>query len=325
MSSGVDRRGLRSSSSPLPCRLYEVYGLVVESELELPELVPAAGRIPDIRVRFGEVPEALDQVVNRWYWCEATKNEFLFTIDGIARYHVLEGRQIIVERRLDGEGSVPDADLRLWLLGSAFAAILHQRGLLPLHVSAVKAPSGVWAFTGPSGEGKSTLAGLLNRRFGWELVSDDVSVVDPDCSSPVIYPGPRKLKLWEDALEILDFSACRAVRDISNTDKFQLYLSGETAYQPEVLHGLVLLESAPDGAMPSVERLTGIHAFNACMEAIYRPYMETWFKLPERRMGELVHLCRQIHVYRFSRPRSLEKIEQNLNPLLELIATAESL
>jgi len=306
------------------CRLYRVYGLIVETELEFPELLPTREEAPDIRVCFGKVPDHVENAIVKADWCQASKREFLMNIEGVARYHISDGRRITVELSPDSETAVRASDVRLWLLGSAFGALLHQRGMLPLHVSAIKAPNGVWAFTGPSGEGKSTLAGFFHWRFGWKLVSDDVSVIDADRSQTIVHPGPQKLKLWADALEHLDFPGCRKVRDLSNTDKFQLYLPGDGGFKPEALHGLVVLESASTEAEPSLERLKGTQAFSACMESIYRPYMDAWFKLPERRMDELIQLCQQVHVYRFCRPRSLENMEQNLAPLLDLIVNGES-
>ena len=314
-----ERRGKGAVQGEPKRHRYQVYGLTVESELELPELVPALHQKPDVHIRFGNVPETLDNLIGHWSWCMASNSEFAFTIEGVARYHVAEGRTITIERRLDLREPAPAADIRLWLLGSAFGALLHQRGLLPLHVSAVKAESGVWAFTGESGEGKSTLAGFLHRHYSWELVSDDVSVMDTEGAQPLIYPGPRKLKLWVDALNYLGFEGCSSVRDLSNTDKFQLYLPSKISYEPECLNGLILLESMAEDRPGSIEELRGMEAFNACLSSIYRPYMDSWFKVPQKRLDEIVTLCRSIKIYRFRRPRSLEGFEKNLGPLLGLI------
>lgn len=313
-----DRR-LRNSACSDQRYRYKVYGLIVESEIELPELVPALDGPPQVVIHFGDVPEQLKEMIGEWSWCAASSSEFMFAIDGVARYYVSNGNKIIVERWIGLEASVPPADIRLWLLGSAFGALLHQRGLLPLHVSAIRAPSGVWAFTGESGEGKSTLAGFLHRRYGWQLVSDDVSVIEQTCSATLIQPGPRKLKLRADALSHLDFQGCKSVRDLSNTDKFQLYLADDRAYRPESLNALVILESVDARVPASIERLKGVEAFDACMFAVYRSYMERWFKLPEQRISDLARLCRNIAVYRFRRPRSLAEFELNLQPLMNLM------
>jgi hypothetical protein len=299
---------------------YRVYGLTVESELEIPELLPAKKSLADVVVTFGKARHRLEGTIAKTKWYQASRREFLMDIAGVARFHVEDGRRITIELSADAEQNIRAADVRLWLLGSAFGALLHQRGLLPLHVSAVKAPSGVWAFTGPSGEGKSTLAGFLQNRFGWTLVSDDVSVVDTERSRAFVHPGPQKLKLWADALQYLDFPNCSKVRDLSNTNKFQLYFSNDNGYDSEALRGLVMLDSLPETEAPRVERLRGSQAFGVCMKTIYRPSMENWFKRPEDGLKQLSQLCGKVPIYRFSRPRSLMDIERHMAPLLQLIA-----
>lgn len=323
MSELTERRGERQSGSDAEKRyFYRVYGLVIDSEVELPELVPVVEQPAEVTIRFGSVVDARPAARKDWYFYSAERRELMFVVRGIAAYRITDGSCITIERRLGFDTSAPPPDIRLWLLGSAFAALLHQRGLLPLHVSALNTPAGVWAFTGDSGEGKSTLAAFLHRRFGWDLVSDDVSVIDQTGSEPLIQPGPRKLKLWADALSHLGFDGERAVRDLSTTDKFQLYLSTEGDYQPAALRALVILESAADGAPAAMTRLSGLEAFQVCLASIYRPSMEHHFKLPQQRLADLARLCKSIAVYRFSRPRSLDDYERNLAPLLDLMFDA---
>ncbi|BBI65053.1 hypothetical protein HSBAA_63590 [Vreelandella sulfidaeris] len=62
------------------------------------------------------------------------------TVEGIARYRVEEGQRILLDRRMSqGVDTVANpGDVRLFLLGSALGALLHQRHWLPLHVSALK-------------------------------------------------------------------------------------------------------------------------------------------------------------------------------------------
>ena len=51
---------------------YRVYGLVVASDIELPELAACAhDGLADLRIRLGQVPAHLDEVLHQSPWYEA--------------------------------------------------------------------------------------------------------------------------------------------------------------------------------------------------------------------------------------------------------------
>lgn len=79
-------------------------------------------------------------------------------------------------------------------------AILHQRGILPLHGSTVTDGSRAVLITGDSGAGKSTLA-VEFLKNGWKLVTDDVAAVENIDSVPTVRSSYPSQKLWEDTLK----------------------------------------------------------------------------------------------------------------------------
>ena len=300
---------------------YNLFGLVVGSAIELPELVPVDPTLPDVTIEFGKLPEKLRPRVGEKGYAITTRNQCAFSIEDIGIYYIEEGFKIVFEKSEELCCTRSAADVRLWLLGSAFAALLHQRGILPLHVSAVKAPTGVWAFTGQSGEGKSTLAAYLHETFGWEFIADDVSVPVLRNNKAYLLPGPRKLKLWDDALRFLHYENLELVRDLSNTEKYQIYMRENRLVSPEKLKALVILESgAPDSQHErSMTPLTGIEGFQACCNAIYRPRMVSLFMRTKNIVTDLAPIYNQIEVYRFRRERSLEKFDKNIQVLVRLM------
>ena len=299
---------------------YRVYGLVVGSEIEFPELPACAGDAPiDLLIRLGDVPEHLDDARYLTPWLEANDRDCLIIIPELCRLYVRDGREITVDRLMRSDGRPGRAaDLRLYLLGSGMGAALHQRSWLPLHVGAVRAAGRIWAFTGPSGAGKSTLTATLHLKYGLPLVSDDVLALRLDQLPPKVFPGPRKLKLWQDAAEYLRCDPGDLVQDLSGTPKFQLYLGdGDADPHPEPLHALVLLESSSEPGTPHLERLSGAKAFDACLTALYRPYMAYWYRTPQAVLADLVTLCSSVEIYRFRRRWSLNAMDEQLMPLLE--------
>lgn len=308
---------------------YQVYGLTVESALELPELPSIDPRKCNVSIRFGIVPDCLDEPISDFDWISYSANQCLLRIKDIGNFLIENGTTITIDRRLDRslerDCRVPAADVRALLLGSAFGALLHLRAWLPLHVSAIDSAGGVWAFTGDSGAGKSTIAGWLHRKFNWPMLSDDVSVIRPESQEPILYPGPRKLKLWQDTVEYLGCKDEKLVQDLSNTPKFQLYLSDTYQYKPKPMRCLVVLDRCNPGESPSLEKLKGTQRFDAIMGAVYRPFMAEWFREPKGLMRDLVKLSNQIDIYRFRRQWSLQQMERQLDPLLEEIGNANCL
>lgn len=306
---------------------YRVYGLAVASDLALPELAACLHDGPaDLRIRIGEAPAQLDGVQHQSWWFQANANACLITVAGLFRLWIRDGRDITVDVLAQPDGRpVRAADMRLYLLGSAMGAALHQRGLLPLHVSAVRAPNGIWAFTGPSGAGKSTLSATLHLRYGLPLVSDDVSALRLDAPQPVVFPGPRKLKLWQDAAEHLRCDPGSLVQDLSGTPKYQLYLGdGDGGGGGGPLHALVLLEPSSEPITPRLEKLSGVSAFDVCLTAVYRPYMADWYRPRQAVMADLLALCSRIEVYRFRRHWSLDAMDEQLTPLLDAMRVTDA-
>ena len=132
------------------------------------------GRGADVRIRRGVVPTALHPVEARRRNWQCGGERVLVKARGM-RFLVEKGRTITYAAPL---GTDP-LDLRLFLMGTPWVALAAQRGLLPLHASAVAHGTDVHAFSGRPGVGKSTLAAALSAR-GHALFADDSLLVDID-------------------------------------------------------------------------------------------------------------------------------------------------
>lgn len=317
-----ERRG-RSTRPPRRYR-YRTYGLVLSSQLKLPELIPAvpSDGEPDVEILATSVPPMLEKAAAQDALWQFTEDRCQFSVGGIARYRIEQGQRILVDRR--GSATPRPGDVRLYLLGSALGALLHQRQCLPLHVSALETPTGVWAFTGPSGAGKSTLAAWLHFTLGWPIVSDDVAVIQPGEEQPRLHPGPPRLKLWRDALAALGMDHRDLVQDRTRVDKYHLDLRDRFPGHASSLSALVMLESIQAGEAPELIQLKGQEAFRTLLMTVYRPAIAEEIQRPEN----IFHQCRQlagrIRVYRYRRPRSLSDLDAAARPLMSEILRAGS-
>ncbi|WP_297099294.1 hypothetical protein [Thermomonas sp.] len=76
-------------------------------------------------------------------------------------------------------------------------------------------------FAAHSGAGKSTPVAWLHRRFGWPILSDDVTVIDAANGAVHARGGIPRLR-WRDALSALAVPEDGLVRDLVRFDKFQM-------------------------------------------------------------------------------------------------------
>jgi hypothetical protein len=202
------------------------------------------------------------------------------------------------------------------LLGTAFGALLHQQGRLPLHASAVGMEGAAIALCGHSGVGKSTLAAALHRR-GLPVLCDDVGVVVLNADGEVLfYPGFPRIKLWRDALEHFELDADLLTPDWAAAEKYHLQLHDMFHRQPLPLRRICFLAkaAADDGA--AVRPLDGARGIPLLIDNIYRPRLmrrlgglHAYFRRCAR-IADTVALCR------FTRPWSLARMEESLDVLL---------
>ncbi|HVX58012.1 MAG TPA: hypothetical protein VHA37_09915 [Candidatus Saccharimonadales bacterium] len=166
-------------------------------------MLPAeAGAVPDVEIVYTDVPATLPDALARGVRFQAGRDKLLLVVDGVARFLIEQGNKISIARCPSAE----DDDVRAFLLGSVFGALLHQRQDLVLHGSAIEWNGEAVVFVGLSGVGKSTLASAF-RKKGHAILTDDLSVIRPGPSGRMLVsPGFPQIKLWLDSLKRLDLS-----------------------------------------------------------------------------------------------------------------------
>jgi hypothetical protein len=263
---------------------YWAYGLRIHADLVCPELRPHPQETgnPDVTIRLlPSAEDALESLENGYY--EVQPRIFRLAVPGVAQYRIEEGSRIFIEPLPD----VPLEKVRLFLLGSAMGALLYQRGLFPLHGSAVETPWGAMIFVGAQGAGKSTLAAQFHRK-GYRLLSDDVCAVAPTPEGLQILPALAQLRLCTDAFERL--GAPQGGR--FDVDKFVVPMGEGYCPRPVSLRAIHVLSfsdsknSSSDEA-PAFEVIAGFDRVKCLLENLYRPQ----YLKGQRTQGDLMRLA----------------------------------
>jgi hypothetical protein len=280
---------------------YSVFGLGIRSEIPLDEL-PAAdtGHAIAVEIRYGRAGDAAGEP---GYTLGPAGT--LLRVPDVGRFLIRDGREIVVE---PDEG-VSERNVRLFLLGSALGALLHQRGLLPLHANAIEMDGKAVAFSGHSGAGKSTVAAWFHDR-GHRILTDDVCVIGfGEDGRALAYPGIPRLRLWREALEASGRDTGGYLRSFDALDKYDVP-SEQRALQPLPLAAVYLLRQAMEGAGgPSIERLFGVDGVDTLVANTYRgAYLRTIGRTGEH-LAACLRVARQVPVFRATRLWGFERFD----------------
>lgn len=257
--------------------------------------VTLAHGLPPSELALSEkaVPDMIDaplRVTPHW---QIGRDAFRMTLPSGLAFHYRRGHGTAFER----PPGVSDDEVALFFDGSVRGAIAWLGGLLPLHASAIVHAGGVHAFTGVSGEGKSTLVAAL-ATAGFATFCDDVLVVDP--RDTMALPGHKAMKLWSDALALTGHAPLRPVQP--GLDKF--FVTGRAAHDGAILplRRLYVLDSAP-ASLPTILPIEGKARFRETHAAQYRPHFGAALRDPELHFRTMLQLGEKIELRRFSRTR----------------------
>ncbi len=314
---GQHRRGrpeadspARSTASPengSKCRFYEICGLVIVSELDFPELMPrelTTAAVPTLRIRFDRISPALITAAEDRF-LHAENDTILLTVPQVARYCVIDAREVLVEPQPGVDASM----VRLFLLGSVIGLVCQQRGLLALHASAVAIEGQAVAFVGEPGQGKSTLAAHCLAHGGARLVADDILVVSFDGNGqPWVHPGMPALKLWRDALQVLGRETQGLRPDWIRAEKFILPLLDQLAQAPVRLNCVYVLAGDDDAGDGRIEKLSGASAAAAVVANTYRVEFLDFTGQRPAHFSASTRIAERVPVRRLARRRDLLRV-----------------
>jgi hypothetical protein len=270
---------------------YAVFGLLLRSNLPIPELIPLQPELipspldlagdPSVAVHLNASPpssalnpsgpEELSYANS--YKDEAGEPTLKIWKAGGSRYLRLayfDGSQFWLDREGTEIWTTWPANLTLedaatYLLGPVLGLLLRLRGVTCLHASAVAFGENAVAFVGSEGAGKSTTAAALAQR-GHAILSDDVVTLAEGNGSFFIHPAYPYLCLWPESVESLYGSAEALPQFSANYEKRCLSLGKQElrfAEQALPLAAIYILGERRGDPAPLVEELSPQKAFLA--------------------------------------------------------------
>lgn len=287
---------------------YCAFGLKIASEIPIPELQPCPETTDvDVNINMGKVPKDIKDAIESRANYQAGKNQLLFHMKNVGSYYIENGDQIIIEPDPNGEVKA----IRLFLLGSAMGAVLFQKGIFPIHGSAVAANESCIIITGNQGVGKSTLAAAFKGK-GYEILTDDVAAVSYDREGiPWVYPSYPQQKLWRDSLETMGNEVSSLSNIYGRIDKYAVTIQDNFCRTPKRLAGIYELRKGHCQNI-EMENLSGIAKLSVIINNIYRVGFVRGLDLKEETFRYAASLGKQISVSRITRPDGIFSAKDQL-------------
>jgi hypothetical protein len=299
--------------------LYQICGLRIASDFPLTGLETRPpdhlGSSDEIRIRRAPIHHHLAPAIatfrNGQYVGRYDGRELLIEIPDAGRFLVRSGKEILV----DPAPSTDDDELSAWLLATAFTLLCHQRGITPLHASAIDLAVGCAVFAGDSGDGKSTLIAALAQR-GFPVVCDDVCFLQPSPDGSVqVWPGLCRIRLWEDATAALGYESAGLNREAHGRKKYLLPVRPpNNPTQPRRLLRVYELQST-GGDAPGLTRLHGAAAVEVLIQNVFGRHGAEYMGYKPQAFSTCAAAADEVEVFRFSRPLGFEFFEKGINLL----------
>ncbi len=299
---------------------YTAFGLNVLSEVPLPELCLSERDNVEVIIKLGELHDKWSNFGKEKARFLIRENFVLFNMDDTAIFSISEGKEIVISPI---EGASLDK-IRLFLLGTCFGILLMQRGVLPLHGSAISINGKAYAFVGDSGAGKSTLAAAFIKR-GYKLVSDDVIAINfSDDEKPIVTPSYPQQKLWQESLNHFDME-CTKYRPIFEREtKFSVPVTSNYFNEPLPLGGVFELVKKENNDI-SINPINKLESLQTLYNHTYRQFLISSLGLLQWHFDLSAKVISKIDMYQLCRPLSYFSANELTSQVLSTLKMKEGI
>jgi hypothetical protein len=252
------------------------------------------------------------------YW-QMNQNEFALQISGVGDFYACYGNEV----EFSLVKGTSKAVIELYLNGSVYGAILHQRMIMPLHASSFVFKNQGVILCGESGVGKSSLTTAFCQN-GAQFLTDDVTPIVFKDGIPYIQALSDRIKLWDNTLEQLKLEKDGLEIIEQDPGKFYYpYISEKfNAFTLDILFVIEIYEKRK----VEFKELKGADKFAALRNEIYRwEYLIAMPETEHKYMQQLLYVARHSMVIKVLRPVNIPISEFQSSLSIYLAGTQNAL
>lgn len=268
--------------------------------------------LTDVKIEISDSKKEVETPLYDGGFFKLNQIEFSMNVDGVGSLYASGGNYISLV--LNPKASIET--IELYLNGSTYGAILHQRKIMPMHGSCFVYNNKGIMLCGDSGAGKSSLTASFVLE-GNEFLTDDVTPILTLNNKPFIWTMSDRIKLWEDSLKQLNQNIEDLHKINPKTEKFYYPLK---SYKDSsfMLNHIFLIEIHEKSTI-IFQEIKGAEKVTALRNEIYR--LEYLLGMPENEafyFKKLVEISKNIKITKLFRPKDIP-IDQTKYKLKEYL------
>lgn len=235
---------------------------------------------------------------------EVEEKRWHMSIPDIGDYWVEDGERIWIRP----VSQCDEASIRLFLNGSVFGAVLHQRGLIPIHGSSFVFEGKTVLLAGDSGAGKSSVTTAFCQNSA-RFLNDDINPLIVTDDAVRIKKIRTSVKLWEDSLNALSVDDPAKLRIRPDVEKFYVSLNNVVQDEELDLNCLIILQSSTcDTIEYTVPQ--GTEKYHLLRSVIYRKgYLHGMPLTKKSYFKKLLQVADSVKMYVVTRPMQIPVLD----------------
>lgn len=256
--------------------------------------------LDDVSIEFSNQRKEVVSPVYSDNFYRLNETEFSMDVKDVGWFYASNGNYININLYPKATKTM----VELYLNGSTYGAILHQRQILPLHGSSFAYKGKGIMLCGESGAGKSSLTASFCKH-GARFLTDDVSPIVFKTSKPYVLPLSDRIKLWEDSLHQLNYVNDNLTQISSDYHKF--YFPIEPIETQAYALDIVFIIDKYKGQEVKIEEIAGIQKFEQLRNEIYRwEYLQGMKMTEADYLKKIIDLNANLRAFKVSRPENIE-------------------
>lgn len=291
---------------------YLLFGYILESDLEFPQLIKSESETADIWIMQGDIPEEVYSKEKEILYEFNDSNSWL--VNATCYLYVEDGNRITYQLKEGGEVQ----KLRNYIMGWGMSMLGLQRGEIAMHCSVVASNRGAILLSGESGAGKSTLTNILLDN-GCKFMADDMAYVETKESGDVVVkPAFPYQKLCRDAAMRKGYPLEELIYINEAKDKFFVPYKGGFQVHEMLVKALVVLRLSRNSDV-TVAEVKGMEKFMACANNQFLRHLLEQDKYKGVAGRECFRMSQGIRVFVIERPAEGDTIQEITDKALEIV------